>query len=56
MMVWEERYYNIPHENAEYEGGKNGTGVQQDYVTIVVKQGTNKLIIAFPSSGTYGVK
>ena len=48
--------YNIPYENAGYEGGNSGTGAQQDYVTIVVENGTNKLITAFPSNGTYGVK
>lgn len=48
--------YNIPYKNAGYEGGANGSGATLDYVTIVVEKGTNNIITAFPSSGSYGIK
>jgi hypothetical protein len=48
--------YNIPYKNSGYEGGAKGSGGNLDYVTIVVEKGTNNIITAFPSSGTYGIK
>lgn len=48
--------YNIPYKNAGFEGGVKGSGANLDYVTIVVEKGTNNIITAFPSSGTYGIK
>ena len=51
-MVWEERY-NIPYKNAGYESGSINTGAQMDYVTVVVMDGTDDIIAAFPSFGNY---
>ncbi len=48
--------YNISYKNAGYEGGANGSGAKLNYVTIVVEKGTNKIITAFPSNGTYGIE
>ncbi len=45
--------YNIPYRNAGYESGYINTGVQMDYVTIIVISGTNDLVAAFPSFGDY---
>jgi hypothetical protein len=45
--------YNIPYENAGFESGYNNTGLQMDYITIIVVSGTDDLITAFPSFGNY---
>ena len=47
------KIYNIPYQNAGYESGSKNTGAQMNYVTIIVMDGTNDLITAFPSFGTY---
>jgi hypothetical protein len=47
------KIYNIPYKNAGYESGYNNTGVQMDYVTVIVLDGTDDMIAAFPSFGDY---
>lgn len=47
------KIYNIPYKNAGYESGQNNTGAQMDYVTIIIVDGTNDIITAFPSFGDY---
>ena len=43
--------YNIPYANAGYAGGYAGQGRTLNYVTIVVKTGTNQIITGYPSAG-----
>jgi hypothetical protein len=47
------KIYNIPYKNAGYESGSINTGAKMDYVTIIVMDGTNDVIAAFPSFGDY---
>lgn len=52
VSVKEDReLYVIPYPNAGHEGGYGGEWRNLNYVTIVVKKGTNKLITAFPGNG-----
>ncbi len=46
------KIYNIPYENAGYEGGSINTGAKMNYVTIIVMDDIN-IITAFPSFGNY---
>lgn len=41
--------YQIPRANAGYAGGYQGQGQNLNYVTIITRQGTNKIITVFPS-------
>lgn len=41
--------YNIPYENAGYEGGYVNTGKQMEYITIVTMENSNDLVTAFGS-------
>lgn len=43
--------YHIPYPNAGYAGGYAGQGQNLNYVTIVIKKDTNKIITAYPSAG-----
>ena len=47
------KIYNISYKNAGYESGSINTGAKMDYVTIIVMDGTNDVIAAFPSFGDY---
>ncbi|MEW4286212.1 DNRLRE domain-containing protein [Priestia koreensis] len=41
--------YTIYYRHAGYSGGYAGSGRTLNYITIVVKRGTNKIITAYPS-------
>lgn len=43
--------YVIPYPNSGYESGYGGQGRNLNYVTIVVKRGTNKLVTGYPGNG-----
>lgn len=47
------KIYNIPYKDAGYESGSVNTGTKMNYVTIIVMDGTNDIIAAFPSFGNY---
>ncbi|MPM50442.1 hypothetical protein SDC9_97181 [bioreactor metagenome] len=47
------KIYNIPYKNAGYESGSINAGAKMDYITIIVVDGTNDVIAAFPSFGDY---
>lgn len=43
--------YFVPYKNAGWESGSRGNGQRLDFVKIITRSGTNKLISAYPSEG-----
>ncbi len=46
---WDNDVYDVPMENAGWQGGNQGTGQQLDTVRIVTRPGTNEVVTAYPN-------